>query len=68
MIAATAAGSVAAGRGPQGGALDLKVDLLVVDQGLRGMVQSYGIRLDPEGAAHLRISGTASRPILDQQP
>ncbi len=68
MIAATAEGTVAGGRRPQDAALDLEVDLLVVDPGLRGMVQSYGIRLDPEGAAHLSISGTTSRPILDQRP
>ena len=68
MISATVAGSIAGSRRPQDAALDLELDLVVVDPGLRGMVQSYGIPLDPDGAAHLRISGTASSPILRERP
>ncbi len=64
MISASAEGSVAANRRPELGALDLEVDLAVVDPGLQRMVQSYGIRLDADGTAHLQVSGTVSRPVL----
>jgi type II secretion system protein N len=64
MLSASATGSIAANRRPEEGALDLEVDLVVVDPTLRSMVQSYGLQLDADGAARLQVSGTVSRPIL----
>lgn len=64
MISAKAEGSIAANRRPELGALDLEVDLAVVDPGLQRMVESYGIRLDADGTARLQVSGTVSRPVL----
>jgi type II secretion system protein N len=64
MLSATAEGSIAASRRPEDGVLDLEVDLVVADPALRGMIEPYGIRFDPDGAAHLRVSGTVSRPLL----
>jgi type II secretion system protein N len=65
MISATAQGSIAASRRPEDGALDLAVDLVVVDPALRDLFRPYGIRLDAEGAARVRVTGTVSRPVLD---
>jgi type II secretion system protein N len=64
MISASAQGSIAANRRPEEGAVDLEVDLAVVDPALQSMVRSYGIRLDADGAARFRVSGTVSRPVL----
>jgi type II secretion system protein N len=64
MLSASAQGSIEASDPPEQGALDLEIDLLVVEPALRSMIQPYGIRLDPEGAGHLRVTGTVSHPIL----
>lgn len=64
MLSATAQGSIAAGRRPQEGALDLEGELVVPDPAVRDMVRPYGLRFDAEGAAHFQISGTTSRPVL----
>jgi type II secretion system protein N len=65
MLSLTAAGSVGASPAPAQGTLDLAGQLVVTDPGMRQMIQPYGIRFDPEGAAQIRISGTLSRPVLD---
>jgi type II secretion system protein N len=67
MLSATVEGSIAASRRPEDGELDLEIDLVVVDPGVRNMFQPYGIQLDPDGAARLRVSGTVSRPLLDER-
>jgi hypothetical protein len=64
MLSATAQGSIAAGRRPEEGALDLEGELVVPDPAVRDMVQPYGLRFDAEGTAHFQISGTPSRPVL----
>lgn len=65
MLSATAQGSIAASHRPEESVLDLEGELVVVDPAVRQMVQPYGIRFDPDGAARFRISGTLSRPVLD---
>ena len=65
MLSATAQGSIAASRRLEEGTLDLEGELVVPDPGVRGMVQPYGLRFDPEGAAPFRVSGTVSRPVLE---
>jgi type II secretion system protein N len=65
MLSATAQGSIAASRQPEEGALDLEGELVVPDPAVRDMVQPYGLRFDPQGAARFRISGTVSRPVLE---
>ena len=64
MFEVDAEGTVAASRRLGQAALDLEVDLVVVDPAVREMVQPFGIRLDPEGAGRFRLSGTVSRPVL----
>jgi type II secretion system protein N len=64
MISASAKGSIAANRRPEEGAVDLEVDLVAVDPALQSMFQPYGIRLDADGGARFRVSGTVSRPVL----
>ena len=64
MLSATAQGTIAAGRRPEEGALDLEGELVVPDPALRDMIRPYGLQFDPDGAAHFRISGTTSRPVL----
>jgi type II secretion system protein N len=64
MFEVVAEGTVAASRQLEDAALDLEVDLVVVDPTLREMVQPFGIRLDPKGAGHFRLTGTVSRPVI----
>ncbi len=64
MISASAEGSVAANPRPEMAALDLELDLAVVDPGLQTMVRSYGVQLDADGSARLQVSGTLSYPVL----
>ena len=66
MLSATAQGSIAASRRPEDGALDLEVDLVVVDPALRDRWSSPtafdSTRTAPR---RLRVTGTVSRPVLD---
>ena len=64
MLSATAQGSIAASHRPEEGAVDLEGELVVPDPALRDMIRPYGLQFDPDGAAHFRISGTTSRPVL----
>jgi type II secretion system protein N len=64
MLSAAAEGDIAAGRRFEDGALNLEVDLSVTDPALRNMIQPYGIRFDPEGAAHVHVSGTVANPLF----
>jgi type II secretion system protein N len=64
MLSAAVEGSIGPSRRPEDGVLDLEMDLSVADPGLRSMIQPYGVRFDPEGAAHLRVSGTVASPFL----
>lgn len=65
MLSMTAQGQIAASRGFEEAALNLRGELMVTDPAMRQMVAPYGIRLDPAGSAPLRISGTLSSPVLD---
>ena len=64
MFEVDAEGTVAASRRLEQAALDLEVDLVVVDPAFREIVQPFGIRLDPQGAGQFRVTGTVSRPVL----
>lgn len=62
MIAAKAQGSVgkAARRGDE--ALDLNVDIKVMDNNLKGVVRGLGVRVAGDGVAKLRVTGPLSAP------
>jgi type II secretion system protein N len=64
MLSLRVAGSIDASGRLEQSALNLEVDLQMVDPALHEMVRPYGVRLDPSGAASLRISGTFARPVL----
>jgi type II secretion system protein N len=64
MLSAAAEGSVGASPRPEDGVLDLEIDLVVADPVMRRLIQTYGIRFEPDGTARLRVEGTLARPVL----
>lgn len=64
MLSATVEGSIGPSRRLDDGVLDLEVNLVVGDPALRTMIQPYGVRFDPEGVAHVRVSGTIANPFF----
>ena len=67
MLSASLEGTIAPSGRREEGALDLQGELLAADPALRSMIQPYGLRFGPDGAARFRVSGTASRPVLSQR-
>ncbi len=64
MVAATGGGSIGPAPRLALAPLDLDLELEVVDANLRPMVRNWGVRLDGNGRARLRITGSPSRPIV----
>lgn len=64
VLAATGGGSVGAAPSVALAPLDLDLELEVVDGNLRPIVRDWGVRLDANGRARLRITGSLSRPVL----
>jgi type II secretion system protein N len=65
MLSATVRGNIRPSRRPEEGELDLEGELVVTDPAVRQMIRPYGLRFDQAGAAHIRLTGTASRPVLE---
>lgn len=64
MLSAAAEGEIAASRRPEDAALDLELDLVVAEPPLRMLIEPYGVRFGPDGTAHVRVSGSVSRPVF----
>lgn len=64
VVAGTIAGEIGLVHRSQSPPLDLRADLRVLDETLRRLAPSAGLRLGPEGAIRLQVSGTAADPKL----
>ncbi len=65
MVAATAGGTIGAAPSLALAPLDLDLELEVVDPNLRPVVaRGFGVRVDGDGLARLRITGSPTRPVV----
>ncbi len=65
VVAGTIEGEIGLVHRSQSPPLDLRADLRVLDATLRRLAPSAGLRLGPDGAIALRVSGTAAEPKLE---
>ena len=66
MVSAITRGSVGTSATPlETAALELDIELLQVDRALHATIARYGGKLDGDGAAQFRLSGTVGRPNIE---
>ncbi len=64
MLAIEGGGTLGPAPRPELAPLDLRFDVTVRDAGFRPILAGFGLRLDREGRARLRIQGTPARPRI----
>ena len=68
VVAGTIEGEIGLVHRSQSPPLDLRADLQVLDETLKRLAPSAGLRLGPDGTLAVRVSGTAADPKLQPAP